>query len=284
MPLLGSHMSIAGGLPLAVDRAALHRGARRCRSSASRRTSGARGRCAADEIREFRRSVERAGIGPAVVAHASYLINLATTRRRPARTVDRGVRRSSWIARRRSASLGVVIHPGCYTTGTEDDGLRLVADAVRGLLQGAAARADARHARAHGRPGDVARLALRAAGGDDRSPRRPCRAWASASTRATCSRPATTWPPRQGYSATFDAFDRLVGLDRLRVFHVNDSKKPLGSRRDRHEHIGKGKLGLGGVPAPGERPALRDAADAAGDAEDRGAGARSRSPSIRWMR
>jgi deoxyribonuclease-4 len=46
-----------------------------------------------------------------------------------------------------------------------------------------------------------------------------------------------------GYQATFEAFERLVGLDRLRVFHVNDSKKPLGSRRDRHEHIGQGTIG-----------------------------------------
>ena len=47
-----------------------------------------------------------------------------------------------------------------------------------------------------------------------------------------------------GYRETFAAFDRLVGFDRLRAIHVNDSKKPLGSRVDRHEHIGKGCLGL----------------------------------------
>jgi deoxyribonuclease-4 len=39
-------------------------------------------------------------------------------------------------------------------------------------------------------------------------------------------------------------FGRLVGFDRLKVFHLNDSKKPLGSRVDRHEHIGQGCLGL----------------------------------------
>jgi len=46
-----------------------------------------------------------------------------------------------------------------------------------------------------------------------------------------------------GYCETFDAFDRLVGLGRLKVFHANDSKKPCGSRVDRHEHIGRGCLG-----------------------------------------
>jgi deoxyribonuclease-4 len=48
----------------------------------------------------------------------------------------------------------------------------------------------------------------------------------------------------QGYADTFDAFDRVVGMDRLVVFHGNDSKKPCGSRVDRHEHVGKGCLGL----------------------------------------
>jgi deoxyribonuclease-4 len=47
-----------------------------------------------------------------------------------------------------------------------------------------------------------------------------------------------------GYAETFAAFDRLVGIGRLRVFHGNDSKRPCGSRVDRHEHIGKGCLGL----------------------------------------
>ena len=48
----------------------------------------------------------------------------------------------------------------------------------------------------------------------------------------------------EGYAATFTQFGRLVGFDRLKVFHLNDSKKPLGSRVDRHEHIGEGCLGL----------------------------------------
>jgi deoxyribonuclease IV len=48
-----------------------------------------------------------------------------------------------------------------------------------------------------------------------------------------------------GYRDTFEQFSRVVGLSRLKVFHLNDSKKPCGSRVDRHEHIGKGCLGLG---------------------------------------
>jgi len=47
-----------------------------------------------------------------------------------------------------------------------------------------------------------------------------------------------------GYTQTFAELDRIVGLDRVKVFHGNDSKKPCGSRVDRHEHIGEGCLGL----------------------------------------
>jgi deoxyribonuclease-4 len=46
------------------------------------------------------------------------------------------------------------------------------------------------------------------------------------------------------YRATMGEFDRLLGLDRIKAFHLNDSQRPLGSRIDRHAHIGRGRLGL----------------------------------------
>ena len=50
--------------------------------------------------------------------------------------------------------------------------------------------------------------------------------------------------PEPVYTQTFEEFDRVIGLEKLKVFHFNDSKKPLGSRVDRHEHIGQGHLGI----------------------------------------
>ncbi|MDY0165747.1 MAG: TIM barrel protein [Thermoguttaceae bacterium] len=49
--------------------------------------------------------------------------------------------------------------------------------------------------------------------------------------------------PKRAYLATFREFDRLIGVKRIRAFHLNDSRRELGSRVDRHEHIGLGKLG-----------------------------------------
>jgi deoxyribonuclease-4 len=51
---------------------------------------------------------------------------------------------------------------------------------------------------------------------------------------------------RVTYEDTLSRFDQIVGLEKLKFFHINDSKRPLGSRVDRHEHIGKGKIGLAG--------------------------------------
>lgn len=51
---------------------------------------------------------------------------------------------------------------------------------------------------------------------------------------------------RQGYDQMMDAWDDLVGIERIRVIHLNDSKKDLGSRVDRHEHIGQGYIGITG--------------------------------------
>ena len=49
---------------------------------------------------------------------------------------------------------------------------------------------------------------------------------------------------KAAYEKTFGEIDRLVGLEHVGAFHLNDSKNPLGSRRDRHEHIGQGEIGL----------------------------------------
>ena len=71
-----------------------------------------------------------------------------------------------------------------------------------------------------------------------------------------------------GYAETFAAFERLVGRDRLRVFHGNDSKRPLGSRVDRHEHIGEGVLGLEPFRRLLHDPLLRRPADPHRDREN----------------
>jgi deoxyribonuclease-4 len=139
--------------------------------------------------------------------------------------------------------LGVVLHPGCYTAGNEADGLSLIADALLGLLR------DRRRGKTM--------VLLEQTAGQGTALGATFEQLASIIARMedhvrvgvcldTCHLLAAGYDivSPEGYAATFKQFGRVVGFDRLRAFHVNDSKRPLGSRVDRHEHIGQGHLGL----------------------------------------
>jgi deoxyribonuclease IV len=139
--------------------------------------------------------------------------------------------------------LGVVLHPGCYTAGTETDGLALIAAALVDLLR----------ERRRGKT----MILLEHTAGQGTSLGATFEQLASIIAKMndhrrvgvcldTCHLLASGYDicSPEGYSSTFEQFGRLVGFERLKVFHMNDSKKPLGSRVDRHEHIGKGCLGL----------------------------------------
>jgi deoxyribonuclease-4 len=238
--LIGGHVSNAGGLPRAVERAVAHG----CEAFQifSKNANQWRGRpLLPPEIREFRRRVRAAGLGP-VVSHASYLINLATG--------NRALREQSMQAMgdeldRAEALglLGVVLHPGCYTAGSEADGLTFIAKCLvellrerrRGrtmvLLEHTAGQGTALGSTFEQLASIIAKM------GDHRR---------VGVCLDTCHLLASGYDlcSPEGYASTFKQFGRLVGFDRLKLLHLNDSKKPLGSRVDRHEHIGQGCLGL----------------------------------------
>ncbi len=240
MPRLGAHMSVAGGLPRAVDRAIAHR----CEALQifAKNASQWKGReLPREEIRDFRARVAASGITP-VVSHASYLINLASA--------DRSLRRQSLDAMgdeldRAEALglLGVVLHPGCYTAGTEADGLELIAEGLSRLLRE--------------RRRGATMVLLEQTAGQGTSLGSTFEQLASIIGKMgdhprvgvcldTCHLIAAGYDlgSEDGYTATFAQFERLVGFDRLKAFHLNDSKRPLGSHVDRHEHIGRGFVGL----------------------------------------
>jgi deoxyribonuclease IV len=233
-------MSVAGGVSKAVDRAEVHR----CEALQifTKNASQWKGKpLDTAEIKRFRTRVEEAGLSP-IVSHASYLINLATT--------DPVLRRQSIEAfideldrAHALGLLGVVIHPGTCTAGTEADALRLIAAAVRTAFKARPRRMTMvlfEHTAGQGRTlGHRFEHLSAILEHLDGSPRAgvcldTCHLVASGYDIATDA----------GYAATFAQFDTLVGFERLKVFHGNDSKRPCGSRIDRHEHIGDGCLGL----------------------------------------
>jgi len=240
MPRLGAHLSIAGGLPRAVDRAQ----ATRCEALQIFTKSAGQWRARAlpaDEVALFRRRVEETDIHP-VVAHNSYLTNVASAA--PALRSQSIAALGDELDRAELLGLdALIMHPGSYTTGTEEGGLRAIGRALARLLK---ARPRHRvgilleHTAGQGtnlgyRFEHLASI-LEHAGGSPRI----------GVCLDTCHLLTAGYDlcTDEGYRATFHDFDRIVGLDRLRVFHLNDSKKPCGSRVDRHEHIGRGCLGL----------------------------------------
>ena len=240
MPRLGAHLSIAGGLPRAVDRAE----ASGCQALQIFTKSAGQWRARElppEEIALFRRRVRQTKIRP-VVAHNSYLINLAAA--------DPVLRARSIESLRdemdRAESLGLdglVMHPGSFTSGTESGGLRLIAEGLADIFASRPAmktRVLLEHTAGQGsnlghRFEHLAEI-IDLLGGTPRI----------GVCLDTCHLLAAGYDicSEQGYQETFRQFGKIVGFARLKAFHLNDSKKPCGSRVDRHEHIGKGCLGL----------------------------------------
>ncbi|MCS7308676.1 MAG: deoxyribonuclease IV [Armatimonadetes bacterium] len=193
-----------------------------------------------EDIRAFDRARRDTGIDT-IISHDSYLINLAA----PNADILQRSRETFLEELQRAEALDipwVVTHMGAYLDSSEEDGLRVLGESVRLLLQqtegmrvGIALETTAGQGSNLGyRFEHLARI-IEAAGGSERV----------GVCFDTCHVFVAGYDIRtqEALSATLDEFDRVIGLDRLKVIHVNDAKKPLGSRVDRHEHIGDGELG-----------------------------------------
>ncbi len=239
---LGAHMSIAGGLHLAFN----HAVAAGCGVLQIFTKSSNQWRAKPltdDDVARFEEARRRTGIRR-VVAHDSYLINLAS----PDPALWKKSLDAFLVELERAERLGLdglVFHPGAHMGAGEEAGLGRVAKAL-----------DAAHTRCRGyrcrtlietTAGQGTSLGWRfehLAGLLDRV-RDPARVGVCLDT---CHVFAAGYDLRtpSAYRATMRAFDRIVGLERIQAFHVNDSKRELGSRVDRHAHIGAGMIGLEG--------------------------------------
>lgn len=208
-----------------------------------------------DEVKAFRRKADEAQLSPRV-AHASYLINLGTAE--PALRARSIAGLVEELDRAERLGLdGLVLHPGAAVGGDEQHALRLVADAAREAFR-ARKRQRVRLLFEH-TAGQGSSLGWRfehlhaILSMLDGSPR-------AGVCLDTCHLLAAgyDWRTPAGYRKTFDDFERLVGFDRLSVVHVNDSKKPCGSRVDRHEHIGKGEIGTNAFRRLVNDPRMKD--------------------------
>ncbi len=242
-PRLGSHMSVAGGHHNALTRGR-DVGADVVQIF-SKNANQWRAKPLADEdIARFHQTREETGYAPEVlVVHDSYLINLAT----PDDALWQRSQEAFGIELDRAQALGIpylVTHAGAHMGQGEEAGLARIAAAIDQVV---AERPD----------GPLILLETTAGQGTSLCYRFEHIARVIELTHHadrigicldTCHVFAAGYDlsTPEGYDSTVTEFDRLIGLDRLKVIHVNDSKKGLGSRVDRHEHIGQGAIGLEG--------------------------------------
>jgi deoxyribonuclease-4 len=255
---LGSHESIAGGLVNAFERG--HTATCDAIQIFTKSNRQWKAKLLSDEEisawRERMAAEEQAGGIYPVVAHASYLINIAS----PDETTWQKSYDALKIEVERCEALGVphlVLHPGSHMKAGEEAGL---ANIVRALSQ--------LHAET---PGFETMVCLEGMAGQGTNLGYTFEhlAWMLDHTDEgerlgvcldSCHLYAAGHDVRtpHGYAETMDAFDRVVGLERLKAMHLNDSTHELGSRRDRHTHIGDGTIGLEGFRNFVNDPRLAD--------------------------
>ncbi len=240
MPLLGAHNSIAGGYYKAVDTAA-ELGMDTVQLFTKNNNQWKGKPLSEEDVRLFREALERTGVRHPC-AHDSYLINLASP--------DDALWRKSIDAfideLRRAEALGldgVVMHPGSYVDSSEEAGLARIVGALdqvcgetKGIRTEIWLEATAGQGTNLGHRFEHLAYILKHSAQSDRM----------GVCIDTCHIFAAGYPLHspEEYEATFRELDAVIGIDRVRGFHLNDSKKGLGSCVDRHEHIGEGEIGL----------------------------------------
>ena len=235
--ILGAHEGIAGGVSRAFERAeadtaeALQIFVRNPRGWASNPIEDG-------EVERFRSEARRTGFPTA--AHSIYLANHAAS--------DPELRKKSWAALAdeldRCETLGIaflVFHPG--SNADEAEGLKLVSEGIERALDAVPGKARLLVEITAGQGKSLGwrfeHVAAIREGVPGAARRRvgvcfdTCHAFAAGYDLST----------PDGYDRTFREFDSAIGLSHLKAFHLNDCKKPLGCRVDRHEHIGEGSLG-----------------------------------------
>jgi deoxyribonuclease IV len=240
--LLGAHTSINGGVSTAVDLAE-KLGFTAMQIFTKNNNRWYSKELSENEIEKFRMRLESSKI-KFVVAHDSYLINLCS---KELEMLNKS-RDSFWDELKRCELLGIPhlnFHPGAHLGLGEDEGIKIIAESlniahantkeykVSSMIEAAAGQGSA-----IGYKFEHLRKIIDLVEEKDRIT--ICIDTAHIFAAGYDIKDSTN------YEIVINEFDNIVGLDRLKCIHMNDSKKPLGSKVDRHEHIGKGFIGLQG--------------------------------------
>jgi deoxyribonuclease-4 len=235
--LIGAHVSPAGGLPLAIERG-VERGCRAIQIFSQSPRMWRPTAYSADDFEAFREAMAASPI-EAVLIHAVYLLNCATDDPEMAAKTLTALSHSLRVGEAIGAS-GVVLHPGSAKTGDVGEAIARAGTVIGEALASTSGCAlhlenTAGTGGTLGRSFEELAALIDAVGGDPRL----------GVCLDSCHLLASGYDIRtaQGLTDALDEFERIVGLDRLRSLHLNDSAQPLGSNRDRHANLGLGELG-----------------------------------------
>jgi deoxyribonuclease IV len=237
--LAGAHMSIAGGIHRAFERGRIAG----CRTIQIflKNSNQWKAKLLTELDRTLFKEAQKQGNIQPVVAHDSYLINLASP--------DQSLRKKSLNAfieeMARANCLGVpylVLHPGAHVGAGVEAGIGWISDALKCALETVGPPVTVVLENTAGQGSNLGHCFEHLAAIMDKI---PCLDRVGVCLD-TCHLFAAGYDIRteEGYKATMRNFDRLIGISKIRAFHVNDSKRELGSHVDRHAHIGKGCIGL----------------------------------------
>lgn len=235
---LGAHMSIAGSIDQAIDRA-LSIGCTALQIFTASNRSWSLKDLSSQEIELFKAKQKQHAIP--VVSHCSYLINLAS----PNKLVQKSSRQTLLHELKRCHALGIkyaVLHPGSKLTSPEKEALQQVAKYLDEIITEAQADVTILLETMAGQGNTLGNTFEQLAYLRDAIHHKKfigicadtCHLFASGYKFST---------PHE-YKELWQNFDAILGLERLKVIHINDSKKECGARADRHDHIGQGKIGL----------------------------------------
>lgn len=232
-------MSIAGGYYTAVDRAAA--AGCDCVQLFTKNNNQWRAKPLSEEdIAKFQQTLQAQRMGP-TLSHASYLINLAS----PDKSLWRRSVEGMVIELQRAAALGipaVVVHPGAAMGASERVAIGRVVRALNEVVRQSSTLSTKCLLETTAGQGSTLGWKFEHLGQILDQVKVPERFAVCLDTCHIFAAGYRFQSPSE-YADTMDAFDRVVGLNRLEAFHLNDSKTPCGSRVDRHEHIGRGRIG-----------------------------------------
>ena len=239
MGLLGAHVSVQGGVDLSPERAETI-GCDSMQIFTRNQMQWKARVIGEDEAERFKKNVKKHKI-QRVLAHDSYLINLSAIDKKTL-----ALSKEAFIDEMKRVRMldidFLVFHPGSHLGAGEKKGMNRISENVRNALMEIGDgkprvlfETTAGQGSNLGYSFDQMSTMLRGVGLDDRIGIcfDTCHSYAAGYDIVT----------EDGYEKTFKLFDEEIGLDRLFAFHLNDSKGAQGSRLDRHDNIGKGKLG-----------------------------------------